>query len=67
MSYINFLYSEDNIQNTAESIYAIAETLESEFHELINRVDESEATVQFNQEKLLGLLMALKQLSRPLI
>ena len=67
MSYLKYLYSEDNIQNTAESIYAIADTLESEFHELINRVDESETTAPFNQEKLLGLLMALKQLSRPLI
>ena len=67
MSYIKHLYSEDNVQQTAESIYAIAETLEHQFFELINHLDETEDVTKFNQEHLLGLLMALKQLSRPLI
>ena len=67
MSHIQHLYSEDNIQNTAESIYAIAEILENQFFELLSYVEETENMKPFNQENLLGLLMALKQLSKPLI
>ena len=62
------LYTEDNIQNTAESILAITEMLEKEVVKLIDFVDEDDECVQrYDQETTLGLLMALKQLARPLI
>ena len=58
-------HAEENIQNTAESIFAITCSLESMITDYF-LFHSNEETIM-DKEGCLGLLMALKQLSRPLI